>query len=100
MMTSFLDELVKVGSFGALAKLAYGGGDTSGDVNTVDIPHGMVGSEPMPEVDRVAPHQASTRLPDTGYLPSAVKPGVLGNVTPPKDPIDREKYNRAYRDRR
>lgn len=99
MNASFLDELLKLGAARSLVKSAYGGGDSSGDINTVDIPHGMIGSEPMPEVDRVAPDEAGTRL-QASAVPSQIKPGILGKVSPSRQPIDRERYNRAYRDRR
>jgi hypothetical protein len=92
---SFLDELMKLGGAMCLVKRAE-----MGDVNTVDIPHGMMGSDPMPAGDRLVPDDAATRLPATAHLPSRIQGGSLGGVTQAKDPIDREKYNRAYRDRR
>lgn len=93
---SFLHELVSLGGATRLIKKAYGGGATS----TVDIPHGMVGSDSTPESIPVAPAEASTRLPRTAKQPSQVKPGTLGDVTQAKEPVDRFKFNRADRDRR
>ena len=81
---SFLDELLKLAS----------------DVNTIDIPQGMMSSDPVPESLPVRPADASTRRPETAHLPSVVGQGEIGGVTQAKDPIDRFKYNRLYRDRR
>jgi len=97
---SFLHELVKLGAATRMIKLAYGGETDAGTVNTVDIPHGMVGSDPVPESIRVSPDDASTRLPDSSKTPSAIQAGRLGSVTQANEPIDRFKNNRAHRDRR
>lgn len=97
---SFLDELVKIGSATDMIKAAYGGGSDAGTVNTVDIPHGMVGSDPVPESTRLSPDDASSRLPNSSKVPSAIRPGRLGGVTQAKDPVDRFRFNRVYRDRR
>jgi hypothetical protein len=103
-LVSFVDELVKLGAGRQLLKRAYGGpndGDGAGnDANTVDVPHGMMGADSPPPSDRVSPSEASTRLPLTYHLPSTVQSGNQGDITEPKDPIDKHKYNRAYRDRR
>jgi hypothetical protein len=97
---SFLDELVRLGGATRMLKQAYGGSEGTGETSTVDIPHGMVGSDPTPESIRVAPDEAATRLPETAKLPSNIRPGRLGGISQAKDPIDRFKFNRAYRDRR
>jgi len=89
---SFLDELVKIGAARCLLK--------SAEINTVDIPQGMMGDGVVPPSITVAPSDASTRLPRTGLKPATFPSGHLGRSTEPKDPIDRFKYNRAYRDRR
>ncbi|MFQ5352742.1 MAG: hypothetical protein ACE5D3_06685 [Candidatus Binatia bacterium] len=92
-LISFLDELVKLGGVRCVIKRAS-------DVNTVDIPSGMVDDSPVPFHIDVWPHEAATRLPKTGKHLSSVPTGELGGVTQAKDPIDRDKYNRAYKDRR
>jgi hypothetical protein len=95
-LISFVDELVKLGAVRPLIrKLA-----ADGDSEAVDIPQGMMSSEPVPDSDRVHPAEAATRLPATAHLEPEIETGHLGKVTEPKHPIDRDKYNRAYRDRR
>jgi hypothetical protein len=91
---SFVDELVKVGAMRCLLKRAS-------DVNTIDVPEGMMSNAPTPDAIRLHPDQAATRLPATAHLMSSLDmPGMLGSVTQAVDPIDREKFNRAYKDRR
>ena len=92
-LVSFLDELIKLGGAACLTKRAD-------EVSTVDVPHGMTDGNPPPDSIKVHPHEASTRLPLTGKTPSIVQSGHLGGQTQAKDPIDRYKYNRGYRDRR
>lgn len=92
MNASFLDELLKVGAARCLLKSAD-------DINTVDIPHGMIGSAASPESDRVVPDEAATRMQGSHASP-VVEVGRLGSTTPSRNPIDRERYNRLYRDRR
>lgn len=99
-LISFADELVKVGALRPLLEKHAYGGDAAHDTTTVDIPHSMMGSGAVPESIRVAPDEAATRLPRTAHRPSIVQSGHIGEVAQAKDPIDRFKYNRAYRDRR
>lgn len=89
---SFLDELLKLAS-GRIEKRAD-------DINQTAIPEGLIGSGTVPDSIKVRPDDAKTRRPLTAHLPSAISPGSLGSVTQAKDPIDRFKYNRTYRDRR
>ncbi|MBW2691025.1 MAG: hypothetical protein JRE57_00145 [Deltaproteobacteria bacterium] len=91
-LISFLDELIKIGGVAGVVKQAD-------DVSTVDIPHGMIDEDPPPDSIKVYPHEASSRLPLTAKTPSAVQTGHLGDMTQAKDPIDRNKHNRGYRDR-
>ena len=99
-LISFVDELVKLGAGHQLVKRAYDGLEGTGDVHMIDVPQGLMDSEGPPAAIRVAPDEAATRLPGTSHLPSHVPEGTLGGVTTAKDPIDREKYNRAYKDSR
>lgn len=92
-LISFLDELVKLGGARCVIKRAA-------EVNTIDIPSGMIDDSPVPFHIEVRPHEAATRLPITGGQMSAVPSGHIGGVTQAKDPIDRDKYNRAYKERR
>lgn len=90
---SFLDELLKLGGATRVVKVAY-----QGAADSSEAPQGMTGSGSVPESIRVAPHEASTRLPKTSHLPSQIKPGALGGVTQAKDPISKHRFNRAWRD--
>lgn len=81
---SFLDELLKIAD----------------ETNLTEIPHGLIGSEPAPPSEPHRPAEAASRVPLTATLPSVVGKGELGGVTQAKDPIDRFKYNRVYRERR
>ena len=92
-MSSFLDELVKVGAGRILVKRS------SDSVNTTDIPSGMMGDGYVPPAMDVMPQYAETRLPNTAQRPSQVPMGTLGGVTEAKNPIDRYKYNRVYQER-
>jgi hypothetical protein len=53
-------------------------------------------NEIAPTAIEVNPTDASTRSPEGAKAPSAIKPGHLGAVTPSADPIDRERFNRAW----
>ena len=92
-LLSFVDELVKVGSFSRIIKIADQGGENS------DIPSGMMSSEGVPDSIDVRPHDATTRTPKS-HLPSIVESGNMGDISEAKDPLDRERYNRAYGDGR
>jgi hypothetical protein len=94
-LVAFVDELVKVGAMKCLYKRA-----DDGDVNTADAPHGMMSHDPMPESIRLNPAQVGTRLPRTAAGPATITAGELGSVATARNPIDREKHNRAYKDRR
>ncbi len=91
-LVSFVDELVKVGGLTCLYKRA-----DDAEVNTVDIPHGMMSHETMPERIIVNPAEVATRLPNLARSGTAIPSGTLGGVTQSKWPIDREKFNRLYR---
>jgi len=93
MLLSFVDELVKLGAGRQLVKT---GEVTQGDLNTIDIPSGMMDSESPPVAELIVPDEAATRLPRTGHLAPQVVAGELGDVTDAKDPIDRERFNRLY----
>ena len=95
-LVSFVDELVKIGAMDCLRKRA----DDAGSTHTIDAPAGLMDTGPIPPQVFVAPYQAATRLPQTAHLAPTVEAGQLGGVTYPRDPVDREKFNRAYRDRR
>lgn len=97
-MLSFVDELMKIGAMHPIIeKHAFAEGH---DTTTVDVPHSMMGAGPVPPSINTRPDEAGTRLPRTGRLMPQVRAGELGGVAQAKDPIDRHKYNRAYRDRR
>lgn len=100
-LVSFVDELVKLGAIRPLIrKFASGGDGDQGRIESVDIPHGMMSPEPVPDSIYTHPAMAATRLPATGHTQGSIEPGNLGGVTEPKHPIDEDKFNRAYRDRR
>lgn len=94
-LVSFVDELVKVGAMDCLYKRA----DDS-EVTTEDVPHMMLSNDPMPPTDRLHPAEAATRLPLTAGGIASIVPGTLGPVAGARNPIDRERFNRVYRDRR
>lgn len=100
-LLSFLDELVKVGSFEKIIRKHAAGGDgDQGNVNTVDVPEGMMDTGASPPAININPAEANTRIPLTASRKPLVESGHLGGVSQAKDPIDQLKYNRAYRDRR
>ena len=90
---SFLDELVSLGGVTHMLKRSDDAG-ASGDAHP-----GLVGSGATPDSILVRPDEAGTRLPRTGHLPSSMVPGRLGGITQAKDPVDRLRFNRAYRER-
>jgi len=93
---SFLDELIKLGGVRrAMEKLGYLPGYAM-DPSTVDIPHAMIGSEPVPPAIELKPDDASTRVPRSVLTLSVIRDGALGQVTPAKDPIDKERFNRVF----
>jgi hypothetical protein len=95
-LLSFVDELMKVGAMEPLIRKHA----DAGDAPTVDIPQSLMGSGAVPTNINPKPDEASTRLRQTGHLTPAIGAATLGPVLLSRDPIDREKYNRAYRDRR
>jgi hypothetical protein len=90
---SFLDELVKTGCCRHLLKRANEGGSESSE-----IPQGMASGDPVPDSLDVHPTEAKTRLPLTAHLPSPIHPGIQGGVTQAKNPIDRFRFNRSWKD--
>jgi hypothetical protein len=94
-LLSFVDELVKVGAMGCLYKRA-----DDGEINASEIPHGMMSPGVTPPSILLNPALAGTRLPLTAASPISVEPGQLGALATTREPIDREKFNRAYKDRR
>lgn len=100
ILDGFMDELQKLGGLRAIAKTAYGGGYDTADVNVSSIPHSMMADGQCPPADLVSPVEAATRIPLTASMPSTVSTGTLGRITDAKNPIDRFKYNRPYRDNR
>lgn len=95
-LISFVDELVKLGG----ARPLFRKFSAEGDTDAVEIPHGMMGDGAAPEADRVDPSESATRLPATSYLAPDLETGHLGKVTEPKQPIDKDRFNRAYREQR
>lgn len=91
-LISFIDELVKIGATKCLVK-------RSADVAMSDPPAGMMDPSAPPPVKRVAPDESSTRLLNN-HLPSQIKPGALGPTAESTRPIDQERYNRPYVERR
>jgi hypothetical protein len=98
-LVSFVDELVKLGAARTLFKRA-GEVDSTSNVNTVEPPTSIMGGGAVPMALRVVPEKASTRLPESVDVPSQIVAGALGGVTGAKEPIDRDKFNRWYRDKR
>ncbi len=91
-LISFVDELVKVGGVRCLAKRAM-------DIDGGDIPAGMMDPAPSPPSMRVVPDEVATRVANAG-LASNVPEGMLGSSSGTKRPIDRERFNRPYVERR
>lgn len=91
-LISFVDELVKLGGVKTLIK-------RGSDVSSSEIPAGMMSSAAPPPSIRVAPDEAGTRLEST-HLPTTVEVGQLGPLGDNRRPIDRERFNRPYAERR
>lgn len=91
-LLSFVDELVKVGAVRPMYKRAMGGLES-------EPPAGMMDSGPVPPVKRLVPAEASTRI-ETAHLPVAIKPGSFGRVEGARHPIDQERFNRPFKDKR
>ena len=87
---SFLDELMKLGGVRVIVKTA--------DDMCSQPPAGMMSGESAPPADVQHPAEVETRLPISSRTPGAIQPGDLGDITSAKDPIDRHKFNRAYRE--
>lgn len=98
-LVSFIDELVKLGAARSLFKTGADIHSTS-NVNSVEPPSSIMGGGAVPMAHRIVPEKASTRVPDTFDIPSQITPGSLGGVTGSKAPIDRDNFNRWYRDKR
>lgn len=91
-LLSFVDELVKVGAIDCLYK-------RGADIATSEIPAGMMDTAPTPFAQRLVPDEAGSRL-DTTAQPSIVESGMLGSTSGAKKPIDRERFNRPWVERR
>jgi len=87
MIRSFLDELTKIGSAGALVGLVK-------QADSLMELH----NDFAPSAIEVNPKDASTRLPFSGDTKPVVGWGALGGVTASKDPIDRQRWNRVWSD--
>lgn len=91
-IVSFADELVKVGGLRCLYKRAA-------DIDSGDIPAGMMDPSAAPPHHRVVPDEAATRLEGSGA--GTIAPGgTLGSVAIAAHPIDRERFNRPFVERR
>jgi hypothetical protein len=86
---SFLDELMSLGGVRSVVKTA--------DDMVSQPPVGMMSGEAAPPADIQHPAEVATRLPTSTRSAGVVQGGELGDVTSAKDPIDRHKFNRAYR---
>jgi hypothetical protein len=95
-LASFIDELIKISCLTKHAREI----DATSNVNSAEPPAAIMGSGAVPPSLRVVPERASTRLPDAVDVPSQIVPGSLGAVTPAVSPIDKDKFNRWYRDKR
>jgi hypothetical protein len=106
MLPSFIDELTKLGAAGSFqfGDLVLG---TRAPLNSIGVlvrraltkratDLSTLHNEIAPTAIEVNPSDATTRLPDAGRAQSLIRPGALGAVTPSADPIDRERYNRAW----
>ena len=102
----FVDELTKLGATGAfeLGDLVVG---SRAPLNSIGVlvrraltkrasDLSILHNEMAPTALEVNPTDATTRLPDASKAPSLIRPGHLGAVTPSADPIDRERFNRAW----
>lgn len=98
-LISFTDELIKLGAGRTLLKRASEI-DASSSTNSAEPPAGMMGGGAIPPALRIVPERSATRLPLAVDHESQIEPGALGGVTSAKAPIDRDKFNRWYRDKR
>lgn len=98
-LVSFVDELVKLSAMRVLTKRGSEVWATS-NINSYEPPAAMMGSGVVPDAMRIVPERSATRLPLTFDSPSQIVPGALGEVSSAKSPIDRDKFNRWYRDKR
>lgn len=87
---SFLDELMSLGGVRVIVKTA--------DDMVSQAPSGMMSGESAPPADIQHPAEVTTRLPTAARSAGAIQGGDQGDVTSAKDPIDRHKFNRAYRE--
>lgn len=87
---SFLDELMSLGGVRSVVKTA--------DDMISQPPVGMMSGEDGPPADIQYPAEVNSRLPTSARMPGAIQSGGLGNVSSAKDPIDRHKFNRAFRE--
>jgi hypothetical protein len=94
MLDSFVDEIVKLGGLRCLYKRADGMGGGSMNASAAVAPSGLIGSGEVPWEKQVHPDDATTRLEGTAHKPSAVASGHLGEITPARASIDRDKFNR------
>jgi hypothetical protein len=105
-LSTFLDELTKLGAIGGLplnalmvkrrvplhSVRALVRGALAKRAEDLSVVH----DEIAPTAIEVNPGDASTRSPDGGKAPSTIIPGALGGITPSADPIDRERFNRVW----
>jgi hypothetical protein len=102
--SSFLDELVKIGApvniiprrstLSALVQNALHKSMTVKKAGLED--YAMTAGGAAPPAERVHPAEATSRLPLSGGRTGIVHPGLYGNITNAKEPIDAQKFNRAY----
>lgn len=87
---SFTDELLKIGGVTQIVKSAR--------IVGADPPDGMVGNEPHPDPEPdLHPSRAETRMEHSKSIQSEIRPGSLGGVTAPLDPISEQRFNRVYK---
>jgi len=87
---SFLDELMSLGGVRSVVKTA--------DEMISQPPAGMMSGEAAPSADIQYPTEVTSRLPTAARSAGDIQGGDLGDVTSAKDPIDRHRFNRAYRE--
>jgi hypothetical protein len=100
-LNSFYDELVKMGGVlrrprGLLTTRVHSLLHqlmTKRAATLADAP--SMSSDPVPAEIRVNPSDASTRLPNLRGV-DAVQSGQIGDISPPREYIDKYKYNRGY----
>ena len=87
---SFLDELIKLGGVRCVVKVS--------SELTTDPPAGLMSPDAAPPAEPHRPTEASSRIPATAHLPTQVYAGRQGKITTSKNPIDKYKFNRGYRE--